>query len=414
MVGFTGVSSCPGNLARGVTRRDAFFTCHLTRHFTRHLGPHLARMKRLAAPLTFGRYPTPVERVDVPAVRDAELWVKRDDRSHDVYGGNKVRKLEWLLADARARRATRILTVGAGGSHHVLATTYFGVREGFEVEAVLVPQPRTQHAVDVLRAGLALGLRPSPVSSWAAAAAALSRRLAWSVASSMVSTGGATRFVPIGGSSVIGAMGYAAAARELAAQVRAGEMPEPDVCVVAMGSGGTAAGLTAGFAAERLKTRVVGVCVSRPPWALRAITRGLARACAERLSLESRESASPEARERPMQGASLRARLVTDMRFLGRGYGHSTPEGDEATRAARDAGLALDPTYTAKAFAAALWRVRRANDGLGADDQGGAERNRRERIVLYWHTLSSAPMKPLLEKAPAEAEFDARLRRLFV
>ncbi|MFW5947438.1 MAG: hypothetical protein ACOCUW_03000, partial [Gemmatimonadota bacterium] len=70
-----------------------------------------------------GDWPTPVERVpDVPAGFRGELWVKRDDRSSDAYGGNKVRKLEYLLADARERRAGRLITTGVVGSHHCLAT----------------------------------------------------------------------------------------------------------------------------------------------------------------------------------------------------------------------------------------------------------------------------------------------------
>jgi 1-aminocyclopropane-1-carboxylate deaminase/D-cysteine desulfhydrase-like pyridoxal-dependent ACC family enzyme len=329
---------------------------------------------RRAPPLKFCELPTPIERIlafDGSANGGpAELWVKRDDRTHPIYGGNKVRKLEWLLAEARAQGARRIVTVGAAGSHHVLATTYFGTREGFEVEAVLVPQPRTQHAVDVLRAGLALGLRPVPVRSWAAAMPALISLLGR--APGRTGGGARTRFIALGGSSVTGAMGYLVAARELSAQVRSRQMPEPDVCVVALGSGGTAAGLAAGFQAEQMKTRVVGVCVSRPTWALLAHSRLLARGCVK--------SAEPE-------------RLKADARFLGRGYGYAAPEGEEATRIAAGAGFPLDPTYTAKAFASALWHVRA----------------RRRRVVLYWHTLSSAPLGPLLEGAPSEAELEPRV-----
>src|SRR5579883_1421299 len=164
-------------------------------------------------PLALGCYPTPVERLDTLSNDASELWVKRDDLTHGVYGGNKVRKLEWLLADARTRGARRIVTVGAVGSHHVLATTYFGTRAGFEVLAVLVPQPRTDHVVEVLRADLALGLRVVPVSSWGVAPIAMLARL-----------GRGTRLVTVGGSSVVGSMGYVQAARELAAQVRGGAL----------------------------------------------------------------------------------------------------------------------------------------------------------------------------------------------
>ena len=323
--------------------------------------------------LTIGHYPTAVEWVERLSARGFELWVKRDDLTNAEYGGNKVRKLERVLAEVRARGVTRIVTVGAAGSHHVLATTLFGKREGLEVEAVLVPQPSSEHVVEVLRASLARGLHAFPVSSRALVPAAGAARVVT----------GAT-FVPIGGSSVSGAMGYVDAAREIAAQVRAGAAPEPDVCVVALGSGGTAAGLTVGFEAERMKTRVVGVCVSDPKALVAFASRRLTRACARRAGVRA-------------TAAVLRHRLFIDTRFLGDGYGHATRDGDAATQDAKiGATLTLDATYTAKAFAAALWHVRA----------------RRSPRVLYLHTLSSAPMEPLLEGAAAIDAMDPALRAL--
>ncbi len=313
-----------------------------------------------------GHYPTPVQRLPSLSAPGAELWVKRDDRTHDVYGGNKVRKLEYVLADARARGARRLVTVGAVGSHHVLATTYFGRQAGFEVEAVLVPQPRTDHVIEVLRADLGLGLRPFAVRSWGAAPAAVAARVLRGA-----------YLVTVGGSSAVGTQGYVDAGKELAAQVRQGALPEPDVCVVALGSGGTAAGLAVGFAAAGLRTRVVGVCVSSPPWALRLAAGHLARVCSRRAGVRG-------------------AHLTMDTRFLGAGYGHVTAAGDEATELARGAGLAVDPTYTAKALACALWFVRARQAGS----------------VLYWHTLSSAPMGPLLRGAPEESMIPRELLAL--
>jgi 1-aminocyclopropane-1-carboxylate deaminase/D-cysteine desulfhydrase-like pyridoxal-dependent ACC family enzyme len=322
--------------------------------------------------LPIGTFPTPIEPAAALSTPGFELWVKRDDKTNAVYGGNKVRKLERVLADAKARGATRIVTVGAAGSHHVLATTIFGTRVGLAVEAVLVPQPGSAHVRDVLRASLARGVRAFPVTSRA--------MIPWAVAA-RVATG--AMFVPVGGSSVPGAMGYFDAAREVATQVRAGQAPEPDVCVVALGSGGTAAGLAAGFEAEGMKTRVVGVCVSQPPALVILAARRLTRACARRAGVHA-------------EGDALRTRLAVDVRFLGDGYGLATAEGDAATRDAARAGLTLDATYTAKAFAAALWHVR-------------AQRSRR---VLYLHTLSSAPMAPLLEGARAFESLDPAVRAL--
>ena len=106
--------------------------------------------------LRLGEFPTPVTSPfpDLP-----RLAVKRDDLASDLYGGNKLRKLERLLGDAKARGKKRIVTMGAVGSHQVVATALFGAREGFEVEAVLVSQPFSTHAEANVRAALALGLR---------------------------------------------------------------------------------------------------------------------------------------------------------------------------------------------------------------------------------------------------------------
>jgi len=203
-----------------------------------------------------------VERLAKLSTKKTSLWVKRDDLTHPLYGGNKVRKLEHILADAKSRGKKRILTVGAAGSHHVLATAIFGRAAGFEVEAVLVPQRRTAHALANLRADLAQGLAARTARTYAGAALGVIAR--WRPG---------TLVVPMGGSNVVGSLGYVDAARELETQVRAGEMPEPDLIVVCVGSGGTAAGLCAGLALTSLKTRVLGVIVASP----RPIVAGLAR-----------------------------------------------------------------------------------------------------------------------------------------
>jgi 1-aminocyclopropane-1-carboxylate deaminase/D-cysteine desulfhydrase-like pyridoxal-dependent ACC family enzyme len=355
-------------IAGGTTGRRTAAT-HRIRHLRVPGGPPRPRAVRTAPKLALGTYPTPVQHLAALSTEHAALWVKRDDLTNPAYGGNKVRKLEGVLGEVLARGYERIVTVGATGSHHVLATAYFGLRTGLEVEAVLVPQPETEHARDVLRASLAQGLRAFRVRSYGAAAAVL----AWRMLSG-------AHFVTVGGSNVAGAMGYVAAARELASQVRAGEMPEPDLCVVALGSGGTAAGLAAGFEAEGLRTRVVGVCVSQPPWAARLLARRLARACAKRAGIDAEKT-------------WLEDRLTVDTGFLGEGYGVETQAAADASREADALGLKLDPTYTAKTFACALSLVR-SKQVLEM-----AGRPASPQTVLYWHTLSSAPMLPLLASA---------------
>lgn len=320
--------------------------------------------------ISLGVYPTPVQRI-------ADLWVKRDDLASDLYGGNKVRKLELLLGAARDAGKSRVVTLGAAGSHQVVATALYGAREGFAVDAVLVPQPATEDAERNLRVALAHGLRAHACPAWSLAPAYVAPHL-----------GRDASFIPLGGSSVLGSLGFVDAAHELAAQVRAGELPEPDVVVVAMGSGGTAAGLAVGFEQAGMKTRVLGVAVAPPTPVLRHLARRLAQKTAAAAGM-------PVA-------AALRAarRIEVDGTWIGRGYGHATEEGRHAIDVARGAGLVLDPTYTAKAFACALACLHR--DASRGD----------AREILYWHTLSTAPLEPLLDEAAARAPLPPELARL--
>lgn len=298
--------------------------------------------------LSLGVFPTPVS---VPLAEMPRLVVKRDDLASDIYGGNKLRKLERLLGAATQAGAKRIVTLGAVGSHQVVATTIYGRREGFEVEAVLVSQPASEHAEANVHAALALGLRAHTAAAWALAPPLVASRL-----------GRDAYFVPLGGSSALGSLGFVDAAAELAGQVARGETPEPDVIVVASGSGGTVAGLAVGLEKAGLRSRVVGVAVSPPVPFLRIMTSRLARATAKLAGLD-RASASRAV-----------ARITIDGRWLGRGYGHRTDAGTEAIAIAARGGLVLEPTYTAKAFACALDMVRKDAS----------------RQVLYWHTLGAS------------------------
>ncbi len=339
-----------------------------------------------------GRFPTPVFRADALCSDGAELWVKNDGVVNDVYGGNKVRKLEFVLADALARGARRIVTVGAFGSHHVLATTVFARQRGLGVAAVLCPQPWTQHAEEILRAGLGLGLEVEPAGSMARVPLHLPRLLRRG-----------DYLVPMGGSSVLGTLGYVRAVRELVGQIRSGQLPEPDLIVAPLGSGGTVAGLLAGVQREGLGSRVVGVQVAVG----RAVSEGLVLALAWGALRRDGVSASPVGLSRGLQ---------LDGSHLGRGYGWPTPAGEQASELAALAGLQLDPTYTAKTFAKSLELVGYA--GVGDHGRRAAGRRRQKRgqplRVLYWHTLSAAPLEPLLSQGPNPDELPATLRALFL
>lgn len=340
-----------------------------------------------------GRYPTPVFRAAELCTQRGELWVKNDGVTHERYGGNKVRKLEYLLGEARRRGARRILTMGAAGSHHVLATTLFAHERDLPVAAVLCPQAWSEHAEQTLRAALGFGLEAHPTRAMSTVPLALPR----------VARRGDYIVAP-GGSNVLGTLGYMRAAEELATQVRAKELPEPDLMVVALGSGGTAAGLVVGAVRSGLRSRVLGVQVATSRAVSQAVTLGLATLAARRLEL-------------PATPRALSRRLLLDGGELGRGYSWPTQRSVAATEVARRAGLELDPTYTAKTFAKCLELV--GFPGFAADARRPAVRvprtTRPPLRVLYWHTLSAAPLTPLLrEQEPAARALPSVLRRLFL
>jgi len=318
--------------------------------------------------LEFGTYPTPVACLEQLSSAKTTLWVKRDDLTNRVYGGSKVRKLGALLEDAKARGATKLVTLGTVGSHHVLATGVFGKLVGLEVEAVVLRQPQSPHVLETVRASVGQGVVLVPAASYAEAA----RHLALSAAAGAYT-------IPAGGSNLLGTLGLLTAAAELAEQVRTGVLPEPDLIVLPLGSGGTAAGLSAGLIRAGLRTRVLAIAIAEPTQVF-----------AHRAHTLVKKLAPHSSRDAVLQ------RLEVDRRFLGEGYGRPSSASQHATREAGRVGLSLDDTYTAKAFAAALARI-----ALGS-----------ERHVLFWHTLSSANMASLLLGAPAEHELASEVRRL--
>ena len=205
-----------------------------------------------------GTVPTPVRRLAGLAPAGLELWIKDDGAFGDGgWGGNKVRKLEWILPEARRRRARTILTVGGLGTNWGLATALYGREHGVATALMLLDQPEDDHVraqQERLRAsGAALHHTHTKARTIAA--------LPWLMARHC--TGGRPPYLlPAGGSSAVGALGYVEAALEIAAQVEAGELPAPTHVVTAVGSGGTAAGLALGFALAGLPATVVGVVVN--------------------------------------------------------------------------------------------------------------------------------------------------------
>lgn len=320
-------------------------------------------------PITHG--PTPVARLArLARPGGPELWIKRDDFSAAPYGGNKPRKLEFLLADAHRLGSTRILTIGGTGSNHCLATTLYGRRAGFDVELLLIPQPVTDH----VRMSLKL---------YARHASALHLGRSYDEAEAVERARRAEHpslyFIPIGGSTPLGALGFVNAALELAAQVDEGVLPAPARVIVAAGTCGTLAGMVLGFKLAGLPARVTGIrvvdsAVTNAGTVLR-IARGAQALLAPHLE-SAREITIAE------------SDFDIDERFYGAGYGHPTPEGLEAIRRFdAEEGLKLEPTYTGKTAAAVLEAA--AGGGPGP--------------VLYWHTFAGPVLADEARGIPDDA-----------
>lgn len=323
--------------------------------------------------MPLGDYPTPVQRMEGLCAAEGidELYVKRDDLSSRHYGGNKVRKLEFALARARALGHSTVLTYGAVGSNHVVATVIHAERVGIRTVALLAPQPNAAYVRRNLLLDQVHGARFAVAGSMGAIPAALARGLA---SGFDLRTRKFPYVIPPGGSYLWGSLGYVEGALELKRQVDEGLLPEPENIFVTYGSGSTAAGLIVGARLAGLESRVVAVrVVDRVAcnrrilgFHVNRVARFLSRVC--------------DACPRRISPSEIT--LIED--FAGPTYARFTPEGLEAVREARECdGIKLDGTYTGKTMAAALAFIRR----------NGLER----KAALFWNTLSSVDLQGQVE-----------------
>lgn len=336
-----------------------------------------------------GELPTPVAHMASLGEhlgRD-DLWVKRDDLSSCFYGGNKVRKLEFTLADAQRRGKNRVITVGAVGSNHVLATAVHARRLGLQTTAVLVPQPVQANLRSNLLSLANQGACLVPVSSGLMVPPQIARL----TVSELRRSGRSPYLLWVGGSSFTGVLGYVDCALELEQQVAAGLLPEPTHVVMPVGTAGTLAGLAAGLRLTTLKTVPVGVSVFGRSYANEAVASFLANSVLSRL-----RRLDPSVPRRRVG----RGDLVMRHDFFGRGYARYTRRGVEAMQLfAEHEGIGLEGTYSGKAAAAFVDRVRRP---LG-----------RQGPLLFLATYNSAPADRLLAGAPDPNQLPPPLRRYF-
>jgi 1-aminocyclopropane-1-carboxylate deaminase/D-cysteine desulfhydrase-like pyridoxal-dependent ACC family enzyme len=293
--------------------------------------PLLRRFPALAAlpRVSLGRFPTPVHRI----ARDdgRVLLLKRDDLSGDVVGGNKVRGLEWALG--AVREGEEVLTVGARGSTHALATALLSARVGAGATVVRWNQEMNPAArvVDArLRASARVIDARFVASAYLVAFAIRVRR--------------SVTWVPAGGASPAAVLGHLNAALELAGQIDENLAELPEEVYVPFGTGGTAAGLALGFRLAGLGIRIVAVRVVPSIVARRSRVIGLAHRAA---ALIEHVSGARVPRVSPSD-------ITIEHAFYGGAYGRPLPKNPQEDDLLRGTQLRLDDTYSRKAFAAAL------------------------------------------------------------
>lgn len=297
-------------------------------------------------------YPTAVE--DLFRLRAAlgggpRLLIKRDDTIGFAFGGNKVRKLRLVAADAVRHHADTLITSGGIQSNHARVTAAAAAKLGLHCVLVANGEPPARHTANALLDRL-LGAEVRYVPSREARAAAVA-----DAADELRRAGRRPYVIPVGASTPLGAAAFVQATEELFEQI-----DPPDVIVHATSSGGTQAGLVAGCLLAGVKTRVIGISADESSQSLGRDVRRIIDGLPALLGIDRTRLEAPA--------------IEVDDRYVGAGYGIPTDPSREAIELmARTEAIFLDPTYTAKALAGLIGAVRRGDF-------------RTEDTVLFWHT----------------------------
>ena len=299
--------------------------------------------------LEIAHLPTPVESLTKLSKQlgGPQIFIKRDDQTGLAYGGNKTRKLEYLLADAQLHGADTLITAGAVQSNHCRQTAAAAARKGFACTLVLTGdrplKPSGNNFLDLL-----LGAE----IVWAGSE---NRELALERTFNEIKNRGQMPYlIPYGGSNEIGALGYVYAMQELLDQIA-----NPDWIIFPSSSGGTQAGLALGARLFNYRGKLLGISIDNPASELSQKVAKLAEETALKLGVDQKFS--------PVE-------IMVDDNYLGGGYGiMGDAEVEAITLFARSEGVLLDPVYTGRAAAGLIDLIRKGE--ITADQK-----------VLFWHT----------------------------
>jgi len=302
------------------------------------------------ARLNFAHLPTPIEELPrlTKALNGPRIFVKRDDQTGLAFGGNKTRKLEFLVAEARERGAKMLISAGAIQSNHCRQTVAAAARFGFDCMLVLTGERPARSSANFLLDQL-FGAEIITVEDRKDR-----DRILKETFDNAVAAGKKPYLVPYGGSSPTGAMGYAFAMEEFMKQ-----NVKVDWIVFGTSSGGTHAGLILGQRMFGFKGKVLGISIDEPESQLKAHVSELASQASEKLG-ERIEFTGDD--------------VLVNENYCQAGYGvFGTGEREAINLFARNEGLLLDPVYTGRAAAGMIDLIRKGFF-------------KKEETILFWHT----------------------------
>ena len=305
---------------------------------------HLSRFPRLH----FAHLPTPLEPMEriSSALGGPNLWIKRDDCTGLSSGGNKTRKLEFLMADAVEHKADTIITQGATQSNHARQTTAIAAKLGMECHILLEDRTGYEDQAYVYNGNVLLDQLHGATISGHPADTDMNAAME-ELALKLRDDGKTPYIVPGGGSNEIGALGYVNAAIELTTQANDRSL-RIDHLVHATGSSGTQAGLVLGMEGMNTGIPVYGVGVRAPKQKQEEMIYSLAQRTAEYMGL------SPD--------VVARERVVANSDYVGDGYGLPTDAMVEAVKMlAQYEGILLDPVYSGKGFSGLIDLIRKGH-----------------------------------------------------
>ncbi len=322
--------------------------------------------------ISLGEFPTPVQKLERLGTElgVGHLYIKRDDLSGKLYGGNKPRKLEFILGSAMRSGAREVVTFGGAGSNHALATAIYARQAGLKSISMLMPQPNALYVRNNLLMSHYSGAKLHSCgaqleSVWNMPLVYLAT--IYQLLRCRFKSGCFPRIIPPGGSSPLGVIGFVNSAFELKEQIDNGDMPEPEYIYVACGTMGTAAGLILGIRAAKLKCRVVSVRVTSEKF---VNTKSMLKLIDRTNSLMHSLDASFPIFEFSKPDIDIRHD------YFGKQYALFTKEGMAAVSLIKDLeGVNLEGTYTGKTLAAFIDDAKSGRLGSST--------------ILFWNTLNS-------------------------